>query len=179
MSTVAVPLMRSSYLELAPHEDSATPENFPQWCSAKVREGAQLAVDLFSGAGGLSLGVEQAGWTIAASVDHYRAALKTHRHNFGGLTLDRDLGDPAVRDVFVGMFENIEVDLVAGGPPCQPFSRAGRSKIRSLVRAGVRSETDPRKQMWRAFLDIVLKLNPRAVLMENVPDMGLSDDFHV
>lgn len=179
MSTVAVPLMRSSYLELAPHEDSATSENFSQWCSAKIQEGARLAVDLFSGAGGLSLGVEQAGWTIAASVDHYSAALKTHRHNFGGLTLDHDLGDPAFRDAFVSMFENIEVDLVAGGPPCQPFSRAGRSKIRSLVRAGVRSETDPRKQMWKAFLDVVLKLNPRAVLMENVPDMGLSDDFHV
>ncbi len=179
MSTVAVPMSRSTYLKLAPNEDSIGPEGFKDWCETKLEARAKLAVDLFSGAGGLSLGVEQAGWTIAASVDHYKAALETHRHNFGGMTLDWDLGDPEARDRFVAMFEGIEIDLVAGGPPCQPFSRAGRSKIRSLVLSGARPAVDPRKQMWQAFLDIALRLNPRAVLMENVPDMGLSDDFHV
>lgn len=179
MSPLAVPLLRSSYLELAPNEDCPGPEDFPEWCRRKIKGGARLAVDLFSGAGGLSLGIEQAGWTIAASVDNYKAALETHRHNFGGLTLALDLGDPVARDSFVAMFDGVGVDLVAGGPPCQPFSRAGRSKIRSLVEAGSRSSVDPRKQMWEAFLDIAKRLSPRAVLMENVPDMGLSDDFSV
>lgn len=116
---------------------------------------------------------------MAAAVDINDRALETHRHSFCGLALNLDLGDPVVRDGFVGMWEGIPVDLLAGGPPCQPFSRAGRSKIRSLVDAGVRDPCDHRKELWRAFLDIALRLKPRAVLMENVPDMGLGDDFRV
>ena len=63
------------------------------------------------------------------------------------------------------------VDLVAGGPPCQPFSRAGQSKIRSLVRDGIASVQDPRAQLWRSFVAVVEHLRPRAVLVENVPDL--------
>ncbi|WP_036977708.1 DNA cytosine methyltransferase, partial [Cutibacterium granulosum] len=136
-------------------------------------------MDLFSGAGGLSLGLEDAGWTVAASVDHYAAALETHAANFGGLTLDWDLGGQEVRDRFVGLFKDTKVDLVAGGPPCQPFSQAGRSKIRHLVEHHGRSAEDPRRELWRAFADIAIRLEPRAILMENVPNMGLGDDFLV
>jgi len=116
---------------------------------------------------------------VAAAVDINERALETHRHNFSGLALNLDLSDPQVRDQFVAMWDDIPVDLVAGGPPCQPFSRAGRSKIRSLVEAGVREECDTRKELWRAYLDVALRLKPRAILMENVPDMGLGDDFRV
>lgn len=179
MTTYGVKAARSSYLHLEENADAAEVGSFGEWCRQHRDGGESLAVDLFSGAGGLSLGIQEAGWTIAASVDHYEAALETHRHNFGGLALDWDLGDEAVRNEFVGMFEGVEVDLVAGGPPCQPFSRAGRSKIRSLVDAGERSPIDPRKELWAAFLDVARRLRPRAILMENVPDMGLSDDFAV
>ncbi|KAF5293229.1 hypothetical protein FQR65_LT20148 [Abscondita terminalis] len=71
------------------------------------------------------------------------------------------------------------IDLVAGGPPCQPFSRAGRAKIRSLINEGRADEIDLRKELWRAFIDVVLALKPRAVLMENVPDMAIGDDLVV
>jgi DNA (cytosine-5)-methyltransferase 1 len=47
------------------------------------------------------------------------------------------------------------------------------------VDAGVRVELDRRRELWSAFLDVALRLNPRAILMENVPDMGLGDDFRV
>lgn len=77
------------------------------------------------------------------------------------------------------MLDGVDVGLVAGGPPCQPFSRAGRSKIRSLVDQGLRMEDDPRKDMWRAFLELVEAIRPRAVLLENVPDMALGDGFTV
>lgn len=179
MATYRVKAARSTYLHLEQNENSATLDSFGDWCEKNAHHGEGLAVDLFSGAGGLSFGIEQAGWTVAASVDHYRAALETHRHNFGGLALDWDLGDESVRDRFVGLFESVKVDLVAGGPPCQPFSRAGRAKIRSLVEAGERPQIDPRKHLWAAFLDVALRLHPRVVLMENVPDMGLADDFSV
>lgn len=179
MGTYAVHTARSTYLTLAKNETSCQPEHFREWCEERLQVGERLAVDLFSGAGGLSLGLAEAGWTLAAAVDHYPAALETHAHNFGGLTLGWDLADPTVRDDFVGLFDGVDVDLVAGGPPCQPFSRAGRSKIRSLVDAGSRPADDPRRQLWRAFLEIAERLHPRAVLMENVPDMGLGDDFHI
>ncbi|MER6143087.1 DNA (cytosine-5-)-methyltransferase [Streptomyces sparsogenes] len=170
--------MRSKYLPLEPHADACTPETFREWLSRRGPD-ERLAVDLFSGAGGLSLGLKRAGWTIAAAVDNDERALETHAHNFPGMSLELDLGSPGDRQELLAMFEGVEVDLVAGGPPCQPFSRAGSAKIRSLVNAGVREEHDLRKELWQAYIDIVLKLKPRAVLMENVPDMGLADDFRV
>jgi DNA (cytosine-5)-methyltransferase 1 len=170
---------RSDALRLAPHPEAVGEEQLGAWAAQQVKAGRPLAIDLFSGAGGLSAGIEAAGWSVAAAVDHNAPALETHRHNFPGLALDLDLGDQDVRDAFVARFKGISVDLVAGGPPCQPFSRAGRSKIRSLVEAGVRDVVDVRKELWRAFLEIAVRLKPRAILMENVPDMGLGDDFRV
>ena len=173
-----VPLERSVPYEPGAHKGSCRPESFASWL-AERREDELLAVDLFSGAGGLSLGLERAGWTVAAAVDHDKRALQTHAANFPGLSLDMDLGNPAERDRLVELLSDAKIDLVAGGPPCQPYSRAGRSKIRSLVNKGMRDREDLRKQLWRAYLEIVIRIRPRAVLMENVPDMGLGDDFFV
>lgn len=113
------------------------------------------------------------------SVDSDEWALESHAHNFPGLTLLRDLADDESRDEIVELFDEIDVDLIAGGPPCQPFSRAGRSKIRSLVHLGLRDPIDMRQELWRAFLDVVERVRPRALLMENVPDMALADDMIV
>ncbi|GAA3986560.1 hypothetical protein GCM10022247_01130 [Allokutzneria multivorans] len=179
MAVYAVKLERSDLLQLPVHPEACTEDTFEQWCAERVADGARLAVDLFSGGGGLSLGLTDAGWTVAASVDTNKFALQTHRANFPGLALDVDLGDRKQRAGLIKMLRRAPIDLVAGGPPCQPFSRAGRSKIRSLVDAGVRDEFDERKELWRAYTDVVLKVKPRAVLMENVPDMALGDDFHV
>lgn len=177
-SGYGVPLERSDYLKLAPHSDSCTPESFQQWLEG-FGKGKRLAIDLFSGAGGLSAGVERAGWATAAAVDLDERALETHRANFPGLSLHMDLGDPAERDRLVELLSSANIDLVAGGPPCQPFSRAGRNKIRDLVRNHGRDPEDRRKELWSAYLDIVTRIRPRVVLMENVPDMGLHDDFFV
>jgi DNA (cytosine-5)-methyltransferase 1 len=173
-----VRIKRSDSLELPPAEGGCTPETFAEWVGRR-KDNELLAVDLFSGAGGLSLGLERAGWTVAAAVDADDRALETHAHNFSGLSLKMDLGDPAERDALVDLIGGTKIDLVAGGPPCQPFSRAGRSKIRSLVKEGKRDPHDHRKELWMAYLDIVSRLSPRAVLMENVPDMGFGDDFFV
>jgi DNA (cytosine-5)-methyltransferase 1 len=173
-----VPLERSDYLELKPHPDSCAPENFPHWLKS-FGDKKRLAIDLFSGAGGLSFGLEKAGWTVAAAVDFDRRALETHAANFPGMSLQMDLGDPAERDRLIDLVEPAKIDLVAGGPPCQPFSRAGRSKIRDLVRNHKRDPHDRRRELWVAYLDVIKRVRPRAVLMENVPDMGLADDFFV
>lgn len=173
-----VPLQRSDYLKLDPNENSCTLEGFQDWLEG-FGKGKRLAVDLFSGAGGLSSGIERAGWTTAAAVDFDERALETHRANFPGLSLKMDLGDPAERDRLEGILRPAKIDLVAGGPPCQPFSRAGRNKIRDLVKNHGRDPEDRRKELWSAYLDMVKRISPRVVLMENVPDMGLHDDFFV
>lgn len=179
VATYGVKLQRSDDLRLDNHREACTEKNFRTWCKKRLQDGARLAVDLFSGAGGLSLGLERAGWTVALAIDHDEKALNTHRHNFPGLALSRDLSDPQQRSQLIKMLSQTKIDLVAGGPPCQPFSRAGLSKIRSLVVSGHRDAHDERRELWQAFLDVALAIRPRAILMENVPDMALGDDFAV
>lgn len=172
-----VPLWKSDRLQLPLNDDHCTIETFRDWLAR--HDGDRLAVDLFTGAGGLSLGIQDAGWTIAAGVDFDERAVETHASNFPGLSLKLDLAEVEVRDHLVQVLSDAKIDLIAGGPPCQPFSRAGRNKIRDLVLNHGRDPDDLRKELWRAYLDIVTRVRPRAVLMENVPDMGLADDFAV
>src|SRR5947208_3451236 len=74
------------------------------------------AIDLFCGAGGLSLGFERAGFRVALAADHNEAAVSTHRRNLSSPAELADLGD----DV-----ELPTSSVIAGGPPCQGFSSAG------------------------------------------------------
>ncbi len=163
-------------LRLALHPDAPSRAEWRSWLR---RPTLPIAVDLFSGAGGLSCGLEAAGFRVVLSVDSDEWALESHAHNFPALALGLDLAVEESRNEVVELFDGIEVDLIAAGPPCQPFSRAGRSKIRSLVNLGIRDSVDMRKELWRAFLEVVERVRPRAVLMENVPDMALADDMIV
>lgn len=147
--------------------------------SGVVRTGRPTAADLFCGAGGLGLGLAEAGFDVVLGVDVDEAAVATHRAHFPGVSMCADLSDPAVIRRVGDALRDAQIDVVAGGPPCQPFSRAGRSKIRSLVETGQRPAHDERRELWRSFVEIVEIARPRAVLVENVPDMALSDDMLV
>ncbi len=163
---------------LPPHPDTPARhwQTSVQHCAAS---GRRLAVDLFAGCGGLSLGLHDAGFEVVLSADHDAWALQTHRHNLPGRSIRLDLSEPQGVGVITGLLKGLPIDLVAGGPPCQPFSRAGRAKIRSLVEDGVRPAHDERAELWQAFLEVVERVLPRAVLMENVPDMALGDELLV
>lgn len=174
-------LVRGPFVKLPPradHTEDAT--EFLTYAKAvRKTTGAPLAADFFSGAGGLSLGLEQAGYKVVMSADHEPFANRTHAHHFGGLSVDWDLSDPAVVAKVGDLVREAEVDLVAGGPPCQPFSRAGRSMIRYRVQSGLRDPHDERRDLWRSFLEIVDRARPKAVLMENVPDMALDREMFI
>jgi len=167
---------RSAVLRLAVHPNAARTESFRQWASRQRRP---LAIDLFAGCGGLSAGLEQAGYAVILSVDNDAWALETHRHNLPGAAINLDLSDPQKVDVLLRLLDGLSIDLVAGGPPCQPFSRAGRSKLRDLVRDGVRSAKDARTELWQTFISVVEKLRPAGMLLENVPDMALGDELGI
>lgn len=115
------------------------------------------AIDLFCGAGGLSLGLKRAGWELMASVEYDHYASATHRYNFpGGSHLECD-----IRDIDWRSFSG-KIDLVAGGPPCQPFSVSGKQRGQSDLR-----------DMVPEFLRAVEELRPTAFMMENVKGLTL------
>lgn len=138
-----------------------------------------LAADLFSGAGGMSLGLEQAGMRVVFGADFEPDALATHAHHFAGMSVGWDLGDPERVEQVGTILRSARIDVLAGGPPCQPFSKAGRSRMRFLVQNGVREPHDKRRDLWQSYLEIVRLARPRAVIMENVPDMALDREMFI
>lgn len=134
------------------------------------------AVDLFCGAGGLSLGLERAGFDVLVGADSDEWAVRTHEANLPGQSWCGDLTDPSDFINTLDVWGLERVDLVAGGVPCQPFSRAGGPRIRDLVLNGGRTDHDVRADLWSSFVAVVEKLRPSAVLVENVPDLPRWND---
>jgi DNA (cytosine-5)-methyltransferase 1 len=180
---LALPNIRGKAVRLPPRLADASEDldAARAWVRGAVadRKESPIAVDIFCGCGGLGLGLERAGMRVVAAADSDPVALDTYAANLESLTWCGDLGSPSDFLRFLADRGVTEVDVVAGGPPCQPFSRAGSSKIRSLVTGGVRPAKDGRVDLWRSFTEIVDELTPSAVLLENVPDMASWDDGSV
>jgi len=122
---------------------------------------SKTLVDLFSGAGGLSCGLEMAGFHPVLANELVPAYAETYRHNHPGT--DLIIGD--IRQVCamnirerLGV-EKEEVDLLAGGPPCQGFS----------INAPVRTLDDERNHLFKEYIRVARELLPQAILIENVP----------
>jgi DNA (cytosine-5)-methyltransferase 1 len=177
-----VKLVRGPFVKLEPHPQHCEDELALARYVTALRESSPhklLAADLFSGAGGLSLGLHQAGIVPVLAVDHDVEAIKTHRHHFGGMSVDWDLSDESQIRRVADLVHSLDIEILAGGPPCQPFSKAGRSMIRYMVERGLREPKDERRELWRSFLEVVALARPRAVLMENVPDMALDKEMFI
>jgi DNA (cytosine-5)-methyltransferase 1 len=126
-----------------------------------MNERRPIAVDLFCGAGGMSVGFEQAGFDIALGVDLDGYHVAAHDRNFPhGHTLCKSLAELTADDVFARLHGRTEVDAVIGGPPCQGFSTMG-----------TRDAADPRNDLVGHFVRIVREVRPKAFVMENVPGM--------
>jgi DNA (cytosine-5)-methyltransferase 1 len=128
-----------------------------------------IAVSLFSGAGGLDLGVEQCQVHIAAAVERDPIACETLAANFANgrrnptKIIQADIEDLGVKELraAVGLSKG-DVDLIIGGPPCTPFSKSGYWI--DYKRAGL----DPDRFLLDHYVRFVKELKPRAFLMENV-----------
>ncbi len=160
------------------------PKSFPRGKSAP------LFVDAFAGCGGLSLGLKRAGWKGLFAIEKDSFAFDTLSANFPPgcnrfgydwpVAIERRAWDirellTERRDALIELVDR--VDLLAGGPPCQGFSHAGR-----------RRADDPRNRLLEAYLELVDLLRPRFVLVENVrgfksdfatPDEGIVENFAV
>lgn len=128
------------------------------------------AVDLFCGAGGISAGLQAAGFEIIAGVDSSQRFLRTFALNFPqAQALNADLSDAAPESVAACLdLKPGELDLLAGGPPCQGFSKNVPRSRRNLH--------DPKNQLMETFLHFCEYLRPKAVLLENVAEMRNSFD---
>ena len=127
-----------------------------------IKKDTKKMIDLFCGAGGLSLGFSQEGFITSLANDIQECCIDTYAHNHPETPRKNIiLGDiqdliPNIQDLV-----NEVVDIVIGGPPCQGFSVANRQRIID----------DPRNSLYKSFVDIVRIVKPQFVLMENVKGM--------
>ncbi|MDR1314734.1 MAG: DNA cytosine methyltransferase [Deltaproteobacteria bacterium] len=120
-------------------------------------------IDLFAGAGGLSEGLREAGYAALYANELEPEYARTYRRNHPGTPVEtadiRTIDAARIRSE-LGLKRG-ELDLLAGGPPCQGFS----------INAPVRSVSDSRNHLFRDFLRFAEEFSPRAVLIENVPGL--------
>ena len=123
-------------------------------------------LDLFCGAGGLSLGFQMAGYQIVGGVEWDEDAMNTHKRNFS--TQFEYCGDikKITDDEIIKNFKG--VDVIIGGPPCQGFS--------ALNRHNKDLENDPRNVLFLEFIRFVRLIKPKAILIENVRQILTSKD---
>ncbi len=125
--------------------------------------GRATAIDLFSGAGGLTLGLLNAGFDVLLSSDWSVPCARTHRRNFPHVPFrSADIGRVAGDEILAQSgLKKGELDLLIGGPPCQGFSILGQRLL-----------DDPRNQLFGEFIRITGELLPRVAVIENVPGLA-------
>lgn len=121
-------------------------------------------LDLFCGAGGLSLGFQNAGYSIKGGVEWDKAASTTHIRNFNTeFHFTGDITD--IQDETIHQDLN-DIDIIIGGPPCQGFSSANRY---------LKEDDDPRNKLFFEYLRFVNIINPKVFVIENVPGILTRD----
>ncbi len=126
-----------------------------------------VAISLFSGAGGLDLGVEQAGFRTAAAVELNDDAADTMEKNLpylSGSVIRRSILDVSTHELLraAGLKGRERPELLVGGPPCTPFSKSG------FWLEWKRSGLDPGASLLQAYTRVLAEARPRAFILENV-----------
>lgn len=125
------------------------------------------AIDLFSGAGGMSLGVEAAGFDVIGAIELDSVHCAIHELNFPYCeTICADITSLDISKIAKSLKR--EIDLIVGGPPCQGFSQIG-----------LRQLDDPRNSLVKAYCKAINDIQPKYFIFENVPGItrGKHKDF--
>ena len=150
-----------------------------------VRIMGPKAIDLFAGAGGLSLGFGFAGIEVVGAVEHDENAVKSYNYNIGNHAFEKDITKFTPQMMLKEMKkQNLirrksEIEIICGGPPCPGFSLMGRSKISSLIKSGEWEGSDARhkfiddkrNKLFLEFVKYVEFFKPKVFVMENVKGM--------
>ncbi|WP_156815539.1 DNA cytosine methyltransferase [Pseudanabaena sp. PCC 6802] len=121
-------------------------------------------LDLFCGAGGMSLGFQNAGCQILGGIDINPHAIRTHHRNFPDSIVKLPASD-ITRIKPSMLLPEGSIDILIGAPPCQVFSVVGIGKMKHL---GRNPEDDPRNFLYKRFVDFLHYYRPRFFVMENV-----------
>lgn len=125
-------------------------------------------ISLFTGAGGLDLGFEAAGFETAVALEVDTRCVETLRANRSWPVINEDvLQVPTSRMLSAGKLRVGEADVLIGGPPCQPFSKSG-----FWASGEARRLNDPRAGTLGAYMRVLEEARPRAFLLENVEGLG-------
>lgn len=126
--------------------------------SIQEKTGCSKSIDLFCGAGGMTVGFKAAGINSLLSNDIEESACVTLKINNPEIpVLCGDITTDEVKNAIEKAAKEGGADIICGGPPCQGFSMAG-----------FRADDDPRNQLFREFVDIVKRVNPKVIVFENV-----------
>jgi DNA (cytosine-5)-methyltransferase 1 len=125
-----------------------------------------IAVDIFAGYGGLSIGFEQGGWDVKAAIEIDPVHAAVHQFNLPNCTvIPRSISELTGKDIReLSGIGNQPIDVAIGGPPCQGFSLSG-----------LRTLDDPRNFLVKEFLRIVLELKPSYFVFENVKGLTIGE----
>ncbi len=125
-------------------------------------------ISLYTGAGGLDLGFEAAGFEVACAVEMDDEAVETLRRNRDWAVIHRDIHEVRSREILAkANLEVGEADALIGGPPCQPFSKSGYWANGDTMRLD-----DPRAGTMAAFLRVLRDTLPKTFFLENVPGLA-------
>lgn len=129
---------------------------------AKLDTKLKTAISLFSGAGGMDVGIQEAGFNVLAANELNTDACNTLRINHSSTHIIEGNIEDKLKEI--SFYQG--VDLVFGGPPCQGFSVAGKMDV-----------SDPRSKLIFTFLDVVKLVQPKAFIMENVKSLATLEKF--
>jgi DNA (cytosine-5)-methyltransferase 1 len=133
----------------------------------RIRTRPPRVISLFTGAGGLDLGFEAAGFETAVAIEIDPEAVATLRHNRDWPVLDRDIHSISSEEMLTAAsLKEGEADVLIGGPPCQPFSKSGYWASGDTLRL-----EDPRAGTLGAYLRVLSDTLPQCFLLENVPGL--------
>lgn len=147
-------------------ENWAIPDNAIKPADGRVKNNIKKAknlnvVDLFCGAGGLSLGFEKAGYNIILGIDNDEKALETFELNHkNAKSICGDITHISYVNDIKPIIGDTDVDVIIGGPPCQGMSLSGLRKF-----------DDPRNKLYLSYIRLVDEIRPKAFVIENVPGL--------
>jgi len=114
--------------------------------------------ELFAGCGGLGYGFHNEGFNIVAANELCEKIASTYKHNFPNTNvIVGDITQKEIKQQVYKKFENIDCDVILGGPPCVAYSMSGH-----------RNSRDPRGQLFKDYVEFVKNLKPKVFVMENV-----------
>jgi DNA (cytosine-5)-methyltransferase 1 len=165
LAEVSSDLYLRKHKKIEPKEDNTLKNN---------KKNKLTFIDLFSGAGGIGVGFEQAGFEHVFSADFDSAVAKTFEHNNPNIPfIEGDLSDEKVFNDIKERFSGKEIDIIVGGPPCQGFSMFGKRRFVNSKDYNVHD--DDRNKLIFTYLDYVKHFKPKWFLMENVQGLTTLD----